>query len=171
MRQWVVFAAIGTALSISYAGSASEGKGIISGNYVLDESRGDDAFQVIEGAIAPLSTSERPLLRTMLRKSIAVNRMRISAAGSRVGITYDDKAPIILWLGGEPVRWKLIEPLVFDVSAKSDGDAVSLRFLGKYCDRVMTYRMNGKDLVAETTMSVPQLSKTIIYKQIFSRTN
>ena len=106
-----------------------------------------------------------------LRKTIAVNRMRISIAENRVGITYDDKAPIVVWIGKDPVKWKLIEVLVFDVSAKANGEAISLTFRGDDSERITTYRSVGQDLVADTTMVSPWLSTPIVYKQIFNRTN
>jgi hypothetical protein len=171
MPHWTLSATIGAAILISSSGSASPAQGVVSGNYVLDRERSDDAFQAIESAIAGLSNAKRPLARIKLRKSIAVNRMRISIAGSRVGITYDDKAPIVVWIGEDPVKWKLIEVLVFDVSAKADGDAISLTFRGDDSERVMTYRSVGQDLVADTTMASPWLSTPIVYKQIFKRTN
>ena len=171
MRHWTLSAAIGAAILISSSGSASPAQGVVSGSYVLDEERSDDDFQAIESAIAGLSNAERPLARSRLRKSIAVNRIRISIAGSRVGIAYDNKAPIVVWIGEEPIKWKLIEVLVFDVSAKANGEAISLTFRGDDSERITTYRSVGQDLVADTTMISPWLSTPIVYKQIFNRTN
>lgn len=171
MRHWALSAAIGTAILISSSGSASPARGVVSGNYVLNRQRSDDAFQAIEIAIAGLSNAERQRARMWLRKSMAVNRMRISIAKSRVGITYDDKAPIVVWLGGDPVKWKLIEVLVFDVSAKANGEAISLTFRGEDSERIMTYRSVGQDLVVDTTMTSPLLSTPVVYKQIFDPTN
>lgn len=171
MRHWALSAAIGAAILISSTGSASPAQGVVSGNYVLDRERSDDAFQAIESGIAGLSNAKRQLARMKLRKSIAVNRMRISIAESRVGITYDDKAPIVVWIGEDPVKWKLIEVLVFDVSAKANGDAISLTFRGDDSERITTYRSVGQDLVANTTMISPWLSTPVVYKQIFNRTN
>lgn len=171
MRHWILSAAIGAAVLISSSGSASQAQGAVSGSYIQDRERSDDAFQVIESAIAGLSSAKRPLARMRLRKSIAVNRMRISIVGNRVGITYDDKAPFVVWIGGDPVKWKLIEVLVFDVSAKADGEAISLTFHGDDSERITTYRSVGQDLVVDTTIVSPLLSTPIVYKQIFNRTN
>lgn len=170
MRHWTLSAAIGASI-LSSSGSASPVQGVVSGIYVLDEERSDNAFQAIESAIAGLSDAKRPLARMRLRKSIAVNRIRISTAGNRLGVAYDAKAPIVVWLGGEPVKWKLIEELVFDVSAKANGDAISLTFRGDDSERTTTYRSVGQDLVEETTIIIPLLSTPIAYKQVYSRTN
>ena len=171
MRHWTLSAAIGAAILISSSGSASPAQGVVSGSYVQDRERSDDAFQAIDRVIADLSNAKRPLARMRLRKSIAVNRIRISIAGGRVGIAYDAKAPIAVWIGEEPIKWKLIEGLVFDVSAKADGEAISLTFHGDDSDRTTTYRSVGRDLVADTTTIVPLLSTPIVYKQVYNRTN
>jgi hypothetical protein len=171
MRYSTLSAAIGAAILISSSGSASPVQGVLAGNYVLDEARSDNAFQAIDSATADLSSDKRPLTRRRLRKSIAVNRFRISVAGSRVGIAYDDKAPIVVWIGEEPVKWKLIEVLVFDVSAKANGEAISLTFRGDDSERITTYRSVGQDLVVDTTIISRLLSTPIVYKQIFNRTN
>jgi hypothetical protein len=168
---WALSAATGAAISISSPGSASPAQGVVSGNYVLDRERSDDAFQAIDRVVAGLSNAKRPLARRMLYKSIAVNRFRISIAGSRVGIAYDDKAPIVVWIGEEPIKWKLIEVLVFDVSAKANGEAISLTFRGDDSERITTYRSVGQDLVVDTTIIIPLLSTPIVYKQIFNRAN
>ncbi|UIJ46379.1 hypothetical protein LZK98_05390 [Sphingomonas cannabina] len=169
MRHWTLSAAIGAFILSSSSGSASPVQGVVSGIYVLDEERSDNAFQAIESAIASLSNAKRPLARMRLRKSIAVNRIRISSAGSRLGIAYDAKAPIVVWLGGEPIKWKLVEGLVFDVSAKSNGDAISLTFHGDDIERTTTYRSVGQDLVEDTTIVSPLLSTPIVYKQVYNR--
>ncbi|MBB5712797.1 hypothetical protein [Sphingomonas xinjiangensis] len=171
MRHWALSAAIGAAILISSSGSASPAQGVVSGSYVRDEDRSDDAFQAIENAISGVPSAKRPLARKRLSKSIAVYRMRISIAGSRVGIAYDDKAPFAVEIGGQSVKWKLIEVLVFDVSAKANGEAISLTFRSADSERVTTYRSVGQDLVADTTMTSPLLSTPIVYRQIFKRTN
>ena len=171
MRHWTLSAAIGVAILISSSGSASPAQGVVSGIYVKDEARSDNAFQAIDRVIADLSNAKRPLARMRLRKSIAVNRIRISIAGGRVGIAYDAKAPIAVWIGEDPVKWKLIEALVFDVSAKADGEAISLTFRGDDSDRTTTYRSVGQDLVETTTIIVPMLSTPIVYKQVYNRTD
>ena len=171
MRHWTLSAAIGAAILISSSGSASPAQRLISGSYVQDEERSDDAFQAIESAIAGLSNAERPLARMRLRKSIATDRIRISSSGGRVSIKYDAKTPIVVWLSGEPIKWKLVEGLVFDVSAKANGEAISLTFRGDDSERTTVYRSVGQQLVAETTIISPRLSTPISYKLVYNRAN
>jgi len=146
-------------------------QGVVSGIYVLDEKRSDNAFKAIDSATADLPDAKRPLARMRLRKSIAVNRIRISSAGSRLGIAYDAKAPIVVWIGEEPIKWKLTDELVFDVSAKTNGEAISLTFRGDGGERTTTYRSVGPDLVEDTTIVSPLLSTPIVYKQVYNRAN
>ena len=168
MRHWTLSAAIGAAILISGSGSASPAQNVVSGSYILDRERSDDAFQAIESAIAGLSNAKRPLARMRLRKSIATDRIRISSAGGRVSIKYDAKTPVVVWIGGEAVKWKLVETLVFDVSAKANGEAISLTFHGDDSERTSVYRSVGKQLVEETSMNSPLLSTPIRYTLVYN---
>ncbi len=171
MRHWTLSAAIGAAILISSSGSASPAQGVVSGSYVQDRERSDDDFQAIESAIAGLSNAERPLARMRLRKSIATDRIRISSSGGRVSIKYDAKTPIVVWLSGEPIKWKLVEGLVFDVSAKANGEAISLTFRGDDSERTTVYHSVGQQLVEETTIISPRVSTPISYKLVYNRAN
>jgi hypothetical protein len=171
MRHWISSAAIGAAILISSSGSASPAQGPVSGSYVKDGERSDGAFEAIESAIAGLPSAKRPLARMRLRKSIATHRIRISSSGDRVSIKYDDKTPIVVWIGGESIKWKLVEGLVFDVSAKADGEAISLTFRGDDSERTTVYRSVGQELVEETTIISPLLSVPISYKLVYNRVN
>jgi hypothetical protein len=88
-----------------------------------------------------------------------------------VSIVYDAKAPIVLWLGGEPVKWKLAEWFVYDVSAKADGDAISLTFRGSDGERTVVYHSVGRDQVEETSIVTPLLSAPITYRLVYKRAN
>lgn len=171
MRHWTLLGAIGAAILSSSPSSAGPAQGIVAGIYELDEGPIDNAFKAIDRGIADLPDAKRPLARTRLRKSVAVSRIRISLAGNRLGIAYDAKTPIVVWLGQEPVRWKLIEELVFYVTARSDGDSVSLNFHGDDSDRTTTYRNVGRDLIENTTITSPLLSRPIIYENVYKRVN
>lgn len=164
-------AAIGVAILSSASGSASPVQGVVSGIYELDNARSDNAFKVIDSATANIPDDKRPRIRMRLRKSIAVNRIRISTAGRRVGIAYDAKTPIVVWLGEEPIKWKLIPELVFDVSVKSDGGTTALTFRGEYGERTSKYHSFGQDLVENTTIINPLFSTPIVYNQVYKKVN
>ncbi|MDT8759240.1 hypothetical protein MZO42_11080 [Sphingomonas psychrotolerans] len=169
MRHWTLSAAIGAAIMISSSGSANPSHGVASGIYVRDAEGA--AFEAIESAIASLPSAMRPFARMRLRKSVAVSRIRISSSGDRLSIAYDAKTPIIVWIGGEPIKWKLVEGLVFDVSAKANGEAVSLTFRGDDSERTTVYRSVGQQLAEETTIISPLFSTPISYKLTYSRAN
>jgi len=166
MRHHTLSAVIAVAVLSSTSGSASPVQGVVSGIYELDTARSDNAFKVIDSATATISDDKRPRVRMRLRKSIAVNRIRISTAGGRVGLAYDAKTPIIVWIGGDPITWKLIPELVFDVSAEADGGTVALTFRGDDNERTSEYHSVGQDLVENTTIISPLLSTPIVYKNI-----
>lgn len=164
-------AAIGVAILSSASGSASPVQGLVSGIYELDNARSDNAFKVIDSATANISDDKRPRARMRLRKSIAVNRIRISTAGRRVGIAYDAKTPIVVWVGEEPIKWKLIPELVFDVSVKADGGTIALTFRGEDSERTSEYHSVRRDLVEHTTIISPLLSTPIVYNQVYNKIN
>lgn len=171
MRHHTLLAAMAVAMLSSTSGSASPAQAVVSGIYELDTSRSDNAFKVIDSATATISDDKRPHVRMRLRKSIAVNRIRISTAGGRVGLAYDAKTPIVVWIGGDPITWKLIPELVYDVSVKADGETVALTFRGDDSERTSKYHSVGQDLVENTTIISPLLSTPIVYKQVFKKTS
>jgi hypothetical protein len=172
MRHWTLSAAIGAAILISSSSSASPAQRVVSGIYDRAPERSDAAFQAIESAIASLPpNANRPFARMRLRKSIAVSRIRVSSSGDRVSIVYDAKTPIVVWVGGEPIKWKLAEGFVFDVSAKANGAAISLTFRADDSERTTVYRSVGQQLVEETTIISPLLSTPISYKLVYNRAN
>lgn len=169
MRHWTVPAAIGAAILSSSSAVAGPAQPVVSGIYERNAERGDNAFDAIDRATAGLPDATRPLARMRLRKSIAAGRIRISSAGNRLGIAYDAKAPIVVWLGEEPIKWKLTDVLVFDVSAKTSGDGVAVTFRGDDSERTTTYRSVGDDLVEDTTITSSLFSTPVVYTQIFER--
>lgn len=172
MRHWIFSGAIGVAAAISASSaSAVSEQDIVAGIYVLDEKRSDNAFKAIDDVIAGLPDAKRPLARSRLRKSIAVDIVRISKAGKRFGIAYDAKTPIVVWISEEPIRWKLIEELVFDVSAKADGNTVILNFHGDDSDRITSYQMVGLNLVENTKIAGLLTPTPIIFRRVYSRMN
>lgn len=171
MRLYSLSAAIGVAVLSSTSGSARPVQGVVAGIYELDKARSDNAFEVIDRATANVSDDKRSRARMRLRKSIAVNRIRISTAAGRVGIAYDAKTPIVVWIGEDPIKWTLIAELVFDVSVKADGGTIALTFHGEDSDRTSRYHSVGQDLVENTTVTSPLLSAPIVYNQVYTKIN
>jgi len=73
-----------SSLLSSTSGSARPVQGFVSGIYEMGTARSDNAFKVIDSATATISNDKRPRVRMRLRKSTAINRIRICAAGGRV---------------------------------------------------------------------------------------
>ena len=171
MRHYTLSAAIGVAILSSTSGAASPVQGVVSGIYELDSARSDNAFKAIDSDTANISDDKRPRARMRLRKSIAVNRIRVSTAGGRVGIAYDAKTPIVVWIGEVLIKWKLIPELVFDVSVEADDGTIALTFRGEDSERTSKYHSAGQDLVENTIITSPLLSTPIVYSQVYNKIN
>lgn len=171
MRQRTLSAAIGAAILAASSVSAVPAQHVVSGSYIRDEERSDDAFQAIERAISSLSDAKRPSARMRLRKSIATHQLAISSSESRFSIKYDAKTPIVVWIGGESIKWKLAEGFVFDVWAKANGEAILLTFRGDDSERTTVYRGNGRQLMEETVITSPLLATPIRYNLVYNRAN
>ena len=172
-RHWALSAAaIGAAILISSLGSASPTQGPVSGNYILDRERSDDVSQAIQSAVAGLSNDTRlPFARKLRKAAAPAYAIRISIAAGRVSIKNDAKPLIVVWTSGEPIKWKLEDGQVFDVSGKANGEAVSLTFHAADSDRTTVYRSDGQQLVTETVVISPLLSTPIRYKVVYNRAN
>lgn len=169
MLHWALSAATGAA--ILTFGTASAPQGPISGNYILDDGRSDDVFQAIESAIAVRSYVTRDLARRLRKATAPAYAIRISFSAGRFSIKNDAKPLIVVWTSGEAIEWKLEDGQVFDVSAKANGEAVSLTFRAPDSERITVYRSSGQQLVAETTITSPLLSTPIRYKVVYNRAN
>ena len=167
MRHWALSAATGAAIQISSPGSASPPQGLISGSYILDEERSDNVSQAIESAVAGLYNP--PFARRLRKAAAPAYAIRISIAAGRFSIKYDAKPVIVVWTSGEPIEWTLEDGQVFDVSARANGEAISLTFRAADSERTTVYRSDGQQLVTETTIISPLLSTPIRYRVVYNR--
>ena len=167
MRHWALSAAIGAAILTS--SSESPAQALISGSYILDEERSDHVSQAIDSALAGLSN--RAFAQRLHKASGAAPgyAIRISIAAGRFSIKIDDKRLIDVSTSGEAIEWKLVDGLVFDVSATANGEAVSLTFRAPDNERTIVYRGDGQQLVTETIITSPLLSSPIRYRVVYNR--
>jgi hypothetical protein len=169
MGHWALSAA--AAVAILASGSASSAQVLISGKYVLDRAQSDDVHQAIESAGPSPSNFNWVNVRGWLLKSnFPTDGLRISSIAGRFSVGDDSPKPLIdVWTGGAPIKWKLNDGQVYDVSAKADGEAVLLTFRGLYSERTTIYRSVGQQLVVETTIISPDLSAPIRYKLVYNQ--
>jgi hypothetical protein len=169
MSHWALSAAAAVAILIS--GSASSAQVLISGKYVLDRAESDNAAQAIESTAPSPSNSKWGRVRGRLLKSgLGTDGLRISSIAGRFSVgDYSPKPLIDLWIGGAPIKWKLNDGQVYDVSAKTDGGAVLLTFRGSYGDRTTIFRSVGQQLVVENIIIIPELSAPIRYKLVYNQ--
>lgn len=169
MLHWALSAATGAAIQISSPGSASPPQGLISGSYILDEERSDNYLQSIDSALPVRSLAARDLVRRLRKAAAPGYAIRISIAAGRFSIKIDDKRLIDVSTSGEAIEWTLVDGLVFDVSARANGEAISLTFRAPDSERTIVYRSDGQQLVTETTITGPLISTPIRYRVVYNR--
>lgn len=170
MRHWALSAAIGAAILISSSGAASPTQGLVSGSYVLDPERSDDTVQAIESGLAgPSSAARLPFARRLRKAAAPAYALRISIAAGQFSIKRDAHPLIVLRIGGEPIQLWLESGQAFDVSAKANGEAISLTFRAADSERTTVFRSVGQQLVAETVIVSPLLSTPVRYKVVYNR--
>lgn len=163
---WALSAATGAAILAS--GSASPPQCVISGSYVLDGGRSDNVERAIASATAGLPNTDY-FSRRLRKANMAVDggRIRISSPPGRFSIKYETRPLILVSTNGELTQWKLNDGQVFDVSAKANGEAVSITFRAADNERTTVYRVVGPDFVEETTITSPRLPKPLHYQLIY----
>ena len=169
MIHWVSSAVAGVAILVS--GPASAAQGLISGNYVLDRGQSDDAVRAIASAGPRPYDVNWPKVRNWLFKSAGpTDVLRMSSIAGRFSLGDGSPKPLIdVWTGGEPIKWKLNDGQVYDLPAKSNGEAVLLTVRGSYSERTAVYRSVGQQLVVENTITSPGLTSPIRYKLVYNQ--
>jgi len=166
MFHWALFAAAVSA--VSTPGIASPSQCVSWGTYVLDSERSDDVQAAITRAVASLPNTDN--FGRRLRKANAASlEIRISRLAGRFSIKYETRPLILVLTSGEATQWKLNDGQVFDVSAKANGEAVSLTFRARDSERTTVYRIVGPQFIEETTIISPRLSIPIHYRLIYDQ--
>jgi hypothetical protein len=166
MLHWALSAATGAEILTS--GSASPSQCVAYGIYVLDRGRSDDVQQTITSAVAGLPNTDH-FTRRLRKANTASDGIRTSRSAGRFSIKYETRPLIFVLTSGEPTQWKLNDGQVFDVSAKANGEAVSLTFRATDSERTTVYRIVGPQLVEETTIISPRLSTPIRYQLVYNQ--
>jgi hypothetical protein len=166
MLHWALSAATGTAILTS--GSAGSSQCVAHGMYVLDRGRSDDVQQAITSAVVGLPNTDH-FARRLRKANTPEDRIRITSSAGRFSIKYETRPQILVSTSGEPIQWKLNDGQVFNVSAKANGEAVSLTFRTTNSERTTVYRVVGPQFVEETTIISPRLSTPIRYQLVYDQ--
>lgn len=150
------------------SGSTSPQQCVRYGIYVLDRERSDDVQQAITSAVAGLPNTDQ-FSRRLLKANTATDIIRVSSSPGRFSIKYDTRPLILVSTSGEPTQWKLNDGQLFDVSAKANGEAVSLTIGTTDSERTTVYRIVGQQFVEETSIASPRLSTPIRYRLIYNQ--
>lgn len=167
MGHWALSAAAGVAILTPVP--ASSAQRLISGNYVLDLEQSDNVAHAIDSASPTLFNVNWPKVRSwLLKSSLATDGLRIATMPGRFQVKDDSPKPFInILTSGEQIKWKLNDGQVLDVSAKENGNTVSLTFRQTDIEKTTVFRSVGEQLVVETTIISPGFSSPIHYKLIY----
>lgn len=150
------------------SGSASPPQCVRYGSYVLDRDRSDNVQREITRAVAGLPNTDH-FSRRLRKANTATDFIRVSSSPGRFSIKYDTRPVILVSTSGEPIEWKLNDGQLFTVSAKANGEAVSLTFGATDSERTTVYRNVGQHFVEETTIISPRLFTPIRYQLIYNQ--
>ena len=139
---------------------------------IMDEERSDNVMNTLNSAVRAMPPSVfRPYFGRRLRKASApVYAIKILFAEGRFWLKNDAKRKIVVPTGGETIEWTQEDGQVFDVSAQVNGEAISLTFDAiDHSERTTSYCSDGQQLVTETTIIGPLLSRPIRYRVVYNR--
>jgi len=166
MLHWVLSAATGAAALTS--GPASPPQCLIGGVYVLDVGQSDDVQKAITSAVADLPDTDH-FARRLRKANAASFEIRTTTSARRFSIKYETRPQILVLISGEPIQWTLNDGQAFDVSAKANGETVSLTFRARDSERTTVYQRVGPQFVEETTIISPLLPKPLRYRLVYSQ--
>jgi hypothetical protein len=169
MGHWAWLAAAGVAILTSVP--AVSAPRLISGKYVLDPGQSDNVAHAIDRAgPSSFNVNWQKVRGRLLKSSLATDGLRIWSIPGRFQVKDDSPKPVIyIWTNGEPIKWKLNDGQVLDVSAKEIGEAVSLTFRQADIEQTTVFRSVGEQLVIDTTITSPGFSSPIRYKLVYDK--
>jgi hypothetical protein len=167
MGHWAWSAAAGVAILTSVP--ASSAQRLISGKYVLALGQSDNVAHAIDSAGPSPFNVKWPKVRSwLLKSSLATDGLRIWSMPGRFQVKDDSPKPLIdILTSGEPIKWKLNDGQVIEVSAKENGEAVLLTFRETDIEQTTVFRSVGEQLVVDTTIISPGFSSPIHYKLVY----
>ena len=167
MGHWAWSAAAGIAIMTPVP--ASSAPRLISGKYVLDPGQSDNVARAIDSAgPRPFNVNWHKVRSWLLKSSLRTDGLRIWSMPGRFQVKDDSPKPVIdILTSGEPIRWKLNDGQVIEVSAKESGEAVTLTFREADIEQTTVFRSVGEQLVVDTTIVSPEFSSPIHYKLVY----
>ncbi|MGX7894898.1 hypothetical protein [Tsuneonella sp. HG222] len=152
--------------------SAGAAQRLLPGSYIMDEKRSDNAMDVLNAAIRamPPSVARLHFARRLRKAGAPVYAVKILFAGGRFWIKNDAKRKVLVSTGEETIKWTLDDGQVFDVSAQTDRESISLKFRAiDSSERTIVYCGDKKQLVTQTTITGPLLATPVYYRIVYNR--
>lgn len=156
------------ACMVAYSATAAD-LPALSGTYDYVPEQSGDVSQAIDAAVAKMNFIKRPIARNRLAKTnVPYQRIRIQVDAAAAEITYDDRKPIRMPIGGQPIKWTRDDGEVFDVSARVQGSDLVQTYQAEDGMRVNTFRMDANgSLHLAVEVTSPQLPQPMKYELVY----
>jgi len=144
----------------------------LDGTYILDQIESDNINDVIEDAVGKLNFVTRDIARERLKKlNPAYRHIAISAPPNEISVTADNQPPLRTPANGAPVAWIGPDGGKVNASMQLVGQRLAQTFTSTDGRRVNNYTLgsDGRTLTMHVTETSPQLSETIMYRQVYRR--
>ena len=144
----------------------------LDGTYILDQTESDNINEVIEDAVGKLDFLTRDIARERLKKlNRAYRHIAISAPPNEISVTADNQPPLRTPANGAPVAWIGPDGGKVNASTQLGGRRLAQTFTSADGRRVNNYTLgsDGRTLTMHVTETSPQLSETIMYRQVYRR--
>lgn len=143
----------------------------LDGRYQFVAAESDDVDRAIDAAVSSMNFVMKPIAHGRLAKTNVPYQKVTIAAGDEVSIKTDARAPIVTSPNGKPEKWKREDGLLYDVSTKLAGNAITQTFEAEDGKRVNHWSLSpdGKTLTCHVTVTSPKLPKALTYKLVYRR--
>jgi hypothetical protein len=161
-----------SAIVLSSSTLAAAQESGLDGTYILDETDSDSVNAAIENAVGKLNFLTRDIARGRLKKlNPAYRQVAITSSANEISITVDNQPPLRTPAKGAPVAWVGPDGGKVNASVQLAERRLAQIFTSADGRRVNDYTLSadGRTLTMQVTETIPRLSQTITYKQVYTR--
>jgi len=144
----------------------------LDGIYILDQTDSDNVNEVIEDAAGKLNFLTRDIARGRLKKlNPAYRQVAITSSPNEISVIVDNQPPLMTPAKGTPVAWVGPDGEKVKASMQVAGRRLAQTFTSADGRRINDYTLSpdGRTLTMQVTETSPRLSRTITYKQVYTR--
>jgi len=152
--------------------SQAAGLADFQGTWKIDRKRSQNVSEAIDDAVEPLNFVVRSVARTRLQKTNQPGAtLAIALTDGNTSIDYGNKKTVVTPSDGKPVPWGQKESEPAEVSTRLTGSALVQTFKANDGQKTNRFLLSpdGKELVLETQVASPRLSKPLSYRTVYRR--